>query len=384
MSTEGLRFDTRAVHAGYEPDPRTGAVMCPVYMTSTYLQKAPGRPYPDGHEYSRVTNPTRDALDRALADLESGHWAVSYASGMSAIDATMRLLSPGDHVVAGNDLYGGTHRLFKQVLEPWGLRFSFVDASQPGATAEAVLPETRMLYVETPSNPLLRITDLREIAELGRDAQILTVVDNTFATPALQLPLELGFDLVVHSTTKYLGGHSDIVGGAVVGRRDELRERLAWLRKCVGAVNSPMDCFLVLRGLKTLSLRMDRHCANALRVARFLEVHPRVRAVHYPGLAGHPGHAVAARQMSAFGGMVSFELDAGEAEAQALCTRTRVFRLAESLGGVESLIEHPPSMTHASIPPEVRRAAGLPDGLIRLSVGIEDPDDLVEDLDRAL
>ena len=378
-----MKFSTRAIHAGQEPDPTTGAIMTPVYMTSTYVQAAPGEH--KGFEYSRTGNPTRTALEQNLAALEMGSHGLCFASGLAATDAICKLLKSGDHVVAGNDLYGGTYRIFQQVFGPFGLEFSFVDMGDPQCIADAMQPNTKMVWIETPTNPLLKIADIRAIAKVAHDAGALLVVDNTFATPYLQQPLELGADLVVHSLTKYLGGHSDVVGGALVTRSAELHERLAFIQNAAGAVPGPMDCFLVLRGTKTLAVRMERHCENARKIVDFLQGHSRVDKVHYPGLAEHPGHAVAAEQMKDFGGMVSFSLEGGSvADANAVVSRTKLFSLAESLGGVESLIEIPVAMTHGAIPPEERAKAGLSDSLIRLSVGIEDVDDLIEDLDIAL
>jgi len=380
-------FGTLAVHAGAAPEPVTGAIMVPVFLTSTYVQEAPARH--KGYEYSRSGNPTRTALEKAIARLEAPEddapTGLCFSSGLGATDTVMKLLSRGDHVVAGNDLYGGTYRLFTTVYERFGLAFTFVDTADAAAVEAAFRPETRLLWIESPSNPLLRIADLSRLAALARARSALSVVDGTFATPCLQRPFDHGIDVVLHSTTKYLGGHSDVVGGAVVVRDRELGERLRFLQNAAGAVPGPLDCFLVHRGIKTLHLRVERHCANATRVAAWLAGDRRVARVHYPGLPEHPGHEVAKRQMrGGFGGMVSFEIaGAGVEEAKRFCSATRVFSLAESLGGVESLIEHPPSMTHASIPPEVRRRSGLADGLIRLSVGIEDPDDLIADLDAS-
>lgn len=377
------RFETLAIHAGQEPDPQNGAVMTPVYLTSTYKQDAPAKPR-QGYEYSRTTNPTRTALQDNLAALEGGAWGLCFSSGLAALNALCDRLVPGDHVVAGNDLYGGTYRLFKRVFERYGLRFSFVDTTKPGEIARAIEDKTRYVYLETPSNPLLRISDIRKAAEAAHARGALLVVDNTFATPYLQRPLELGADVVLHSLTKYLGGHSDVVGGALVGNAAGLRDELAFFQNAVGGTPGPMDCFLVLRGTKTLALRMDRHVENALAIARFLESHADVERVHYPGLKSHPQHALAKRQMSQFGGMVSFELRGGVAAGDAFASSTRLFTLAESLGGVESLVETPPSMTHASIPAEARRAAGLADGLVRLSVGVEHVSDLLADVEQAL
>ena len=377
------RFETRAIHAGQVSDPNNGAVMTPVYLTSTYEQDAPAVPR-QGYEYSRTTNPTRTALEQNLASLESAAWGLAFASGLGATNALLARLSPGDHIVAGNDLYGGTYRIFTKVFERMGLRFSFVDTRDPAAVAAALEDETRLVYLETPTNPLLRLADIAAISAVARDAGVITAVDNTFATPFLQRPLELGADIVLHSLTKYLGGHSDVVGGALIGNDESLREELAFLQNSAGGSGGPMDAFLVMRGTKTLALRMERHCQNAAELASYLEAHPMVERVHYPGLASHAQHELARRQMSDFGGMVSFELTGGVAAGDAFATATQVFTLAESLGGVESLVETPPSMTHASIPAEVRRAAGLEDGLVRLSVGIKHIEDLRADIDGGL
>lgn len=377
-------FATRAVHAGQRPDPATGAIMTPIYATSTYVQESPG--VHKGFEYSRSQNPTRMAFEACLADLEGGSRAFAFASGLAASATVLDLLPSGSHVVAGDDLYGGTWRLFAQVrAASAGLSFTFADAGSEEALAAALRPETALLWVETPTNPLLDVVDLAMVARLARRAGALAVCDNTFATPWLQRPLEHGFDLAVHSVTKYLNGHSDMVGGAVVvGEDEELASRLAFLQNAAGAVAGPFDSFLALRGLKTLHLRMERHCRNAMAVARFLEAHPKVARVRYPGLASHPRHALAGRQMAAFGGMVTAWLDADLAATRRFLERCRLFALAESLGGVESLIEHPAIMTHASLPKEAREAAGIGDGLVRLSVGVEDEGDLVGELERAL
>ncbi|MEL6713186.1 MAG: cystathionine gamma-synthase [Planctomycetota bacterium] len=383
------RFETRAIHAGQAPDPVHGAVMTPVYLTSTYAQDAPAVMKSE-YDYSRGGNPTRTALQENLASLESGSWALAFASGLAATNALMDRLNPGDHVVAGNDLYGGTYRIFTKVFERFGIEFSFVDTSKPENIAEAVRPETKYVYIETPSNPLLRLTDIAAAATIAHDEALPhggraeLVVDNTFATPYLQRPLELGADIVLHSLSKYLGGHSDLIGGALVGRGDKAGEELAFLQNAVGGCLAPLDCFMVLRGTKTLGVRMERHCSNAQAVAAALAGHDFVERVIYPGLPDHPQLVVAQSQMAKPGGMVSFELKGGVEAANAFASATRIFTLAESLGGVESLVEVPPSMTHASIPPEVRRAAGLADGLVRLSVGIEHEDDLVDDVHRAL
>ncbi len=377
-----MRFGTRAVHAGQRPDPTTGAIMTPIYCTSTYVQEYPAVTK-DGYDYSRGKNPTRTALQENLAALEGGRHGLCFSSGLSAIHAVVSTLAPGDRVVCGDDLYGGTFRLFRRVFAKYGLVLDVVDTTDTAAVARALGKPCRLLWLETPTNPMLRITDLAAVAKLGKQAGALVACDNTFASPCLQRPLELGCDVVMHSATKYLGGHSDVVMGALVLNDDALAEQLAFLQLAIGAVPGPMDCFLVLRGTKTLHLRMARHCANARAIAGFLSEHPQVSAVHYPGLPGHPGHAIAKRQMSDFGGMLSFVLRGSVEDGKRYTTRTKLFALAESLGGVESLIEHPPSMTHASIPAEQRRAAGLHDGLIRLSPGVEDPEDLIEDLDQA-
>jgi cystathionine gamma-lyase len=377
-----VRFGTRAIHAGQRPDPTTGAIMTPIYCTSTYVQEYPAV-VKDGYDYSRGKNPTRTALQDNLAALEGGRHGLCFSSGLAAIHALLSTLSPGDRVVCGNDLYGGTFRLFRRVFQPYGLRFDIVDTTDRAATERALSTPAKLLWLETPTNPMLRVTDLAAVAELGRRAGALVACDNTFASPFLQQPLALGCDVVMHSVTKYLGGHSDVVLGALVLNDDALAERLGFLQLAIGAVPGPMDCFLVLRGTKTLHLRMERHCSNARSVAQHLARHPRVERVFYPGLPEHPGHEIARRQMRDFGGMLSFVLKGSVEDGMRFTARTKVFALAESLGGVESLIEHPPSMTHASIPAEQRRASGLEDGLIRLSVGVEDIEDLLEDLDQA-
>jgi cystathionine gamma-lyase len=377
------RFGTRAIHAGQEPDPSTGAIMTPIYATSTYVQQSPG--VHKGFEYSRSQNPTRFAYERCVADLEGGTRGFAFASGLAAMATVLELLNTGDHVIASDDLYGGTFRLFERVRKrSAGLQFSFIDMSDPDGLRRELRPNTRMIWVETPSNPLLKIVDLKIVGAISNECGALAVADNTFATPYLQRPLEFGFDVAVHSATKYLNGHSDIVGGVAVVRDPELGERLAFLHNAVGAVASPFDSFLALRGLKTLHLRMDRHCQNAQRLAEWLDGHPAVERVFYPGLASHPGHAVARQQMSAFGGMISIALKGDLAFARSALERCKVFALAESLGGVESLIEHPAIMTHASVPAEQRTAAGISDTLIRISAGVEELEDLREDLDQAL
>jgi cystathionine gamma-lyase len=379
-----LDFATRAIHGGQEHDPLTGAVMTPIYATSTYAQSSPG--VHQGFEYSRSQNPTRFALERGLADLESGTKGFAFASGLAAIATLLETLDSGDHVIASEDLYGGSYRLFEGVRRrSAGLDFSFVDMTDVAAIAAAITPKTRLIWAETPTNPMLRLADLEAIAALARQRGLVAAADNTFASPYLQRPLELGFDVVMHSTTKYIGGHSDIVGGAlVVGENAALRDQLTFLQNAVGAVASPFDSFLTLRGVKTLALRMQRHCENGLAVARWLEGRPEVARVIYPGLPSHPQHALAKRQMRGFGGMVTAILDRDLAGTRRMLERTRLFTLAESLGGVESLIEHPAIMTHASIPPEARARIGIADSLIRLSVGVEAADDLIADLDQAL
>jgi len=378
-----LDFATRAIHGGQAPDPTTGAVMVPIYATSTYAQESPGRH--KGFEYSRSQNPTRFALERALADLESGARGFAFASGLAAIATLLDALAAGDHVVASEDLYGGSFRLFDKVrTRSAGLEFSFVDLADLAAVEAAITPKTRLIWVETPSNPMLRLADLEAIAALAKKHGVWAAADNTFASPYVQRPLELGFDLVMHSTTKYVGGHSDVVGGAlIVGDNADLAEQIGFLQNAVGAVASPFDSFLTLRGLKTLALRMRQHCDNAGRIAQWLEARG-VGRVIYPGLASHPQHALARRQMRGFGGMITVILDRDLEAAKLVLERLRLFTLAESLGGVESLAEHPAIMTHASIPPEARARLGITDGLIRLSVGVEDAADLIADLDQAL
>jgi len=384
--TRGNRrgFATRGIHAGQAPDPTTGAVMMPIYATSTYVQESPG--VHKGYEYSRSQNPTRMAYERCAADLENGSAGFAFASGLAATSTIIELLDHGSHVVAMDDLYGGTRRLFQRVRErSAGLSFSFVDLTDAGRLEAAIRPETRMVWIESPTNPLLRLVDLAAIAEIARRHRLIAVADNTFASPWAQRPLDHGFDIVMHSATKYLNGHSDIVGGmAIVGERPELRERLAFLQNAVGGVQGPFDSFLALRGLKTLALRMERHSANALAIAGWLERHPAIERVYYPGLPSHPQHALARRQMQGFGGMVSATLKGGLAAAKRFLERCEIFALAESLGGVESLIEHPAIMTHASVPAAERAKLGIGEGLVRLSVGIEDVEDLIQDLEQAL
>lgn len=370
-------LDTLAIHAGQEPESKTGAIMTPIYQTSTYVQPAPAEH--TGYEYSRTDNPTRTALQELVAAIEGGRYGLAFASGMAAIDTVLRLLLPGDHVVVGDDVYGGTYRLFEQVYAPLGIEFSWVDLNDPAAVQAAYRPQTRLLWLETPTNPLLRLADVAALAEAAPDG-VWVAVDNTFASPAIQQPLKLGADIVMHSSTKYLGGHSDVVGGVLALNDADLYARLKYLQNAVGAVPGPLDCFLVLRGIKTLGIRMERHSHNALQVARFLEDHPAVGRVLYPGLESHPQYALAQRQMKLPGGMISIILDDAEA-ARRLVMRTRLFALAESLGGVESLIEHPYSMTHAST---ASSDIAVDPGLVRLSVGIEHLDDLLDDLRQAL
>ena len=379
-----LRFSTRAVHAGQSPDPTTGAVMTPIYANSTYAQESPG--VHKGFEYARSQNPTRFAFERCVADLESGTHAFAFASGLAAEAAILEMLSAGDHVIASEDLYGGSFRLFDKVRKrTMGLQVSFVDLRDLKAVAAAVTPWTRMLWVETPTNPTLRLADLDALAAIAKAHGLISVADNTFASPYVQRPLEHGFDIVVHSATKYLNGHSDMIGGIAVTARPEFAEQLKFLQNATGGILGPFDSFLALRGVKTLALRMQRHCSSALKIARWLEGRKDVRAVAYPGLESHPQHDLAKRQMTGgFGGMIAVELDRDLEGSRRFLERTRLFTLAESLGGVESLLEHPAIMTHASIPAEQRAELGISDAFVRLSVGIEDPDDLIADLDQAL
>lgn len=382
MSADPVQgFSTRAIHAGQDADPATGATVVPIYATSTYTQAAPGQH--KGYEYSRSGNPTRTALETCLASLEGGERGLAFASGLAATTAVFATLKPGDEVVAAADLYGGTYRLLERVFKQWGLIAHYTDDSSPAGFARLITPKTRIVWIETPTNPLLQLLDIAALAELAHKSGALLAVDNTFASPYLQQPLRLGADLVVHSTTKYLGGHSDVVGGAVIGRR-ELLQPIAFFQNAAGGVPGPFDAYLTLRGLKTLAVRMDRHCANARTLAPWLEKHPQVERVYFPGLPQHPNHELAKRQMRDFGGMISLRLKGGGPAARQFLPRTKLFSLAESLGGVESLVCHPATMTHASIPVDIRTARGVDDGLIRLSVGIEDVADLQEDLRRAL
>jgi cystathionine beta-lyase/cystathionine gamma-synthase len=380
--TRQAGFATRAIHVGQAPEPATGAITVPIYQTSTYAQSAPG--VHKGYDYSRTDNPTRTALQEALASLEEAKYALAFSSGMGAATTALLLFKQGDHVVSSRDVYGGTYRLFMRVLEQFGLKFTFVETSDLRALKRAVTRNTRLVWIESPTNPLLRITDIGAAAKIAHEHGALCLVDNTFASPYFQQPLALGADLALHSTTKYIGGHADVVGGAICLNDRPLYERLKYLQNAAGAIASPFDCFLALRGMKTLALRMREHEKNAMRVAGYLKDHPRVQRVYYPGLADHPGHEIAAAQMSGFGGMVSFEVRGGLAGARRVLSRLSIFKIAESLGGVESLVELPAIMTHASIPQQERKKAGLDDGLIRLSVGIEDGDDLLGDIERAL
>jgi cystathionine beta-lyase/cystathionine gamma-synthase len=378
-----MKLSTKLIHAGVEPDPSTGAIMTPIYQTSTYVQSAPG--VHKGYEYARSQNPTRAVLESALAHIENGRHGLCFSSGVAATDAVLRLLVPGDEVIAANDMYGGTYRLFTKIFEKAGIRFHFVDMQDASAILPHINANTKLIWAETPTNPLINIVDIAALAAIANQRKILFCVDNTFASPYLQNPLDLGADLVLHSATKYLGGHSDVIHGCLVMNSDELREKLYFIQKACGAVPGPQDCFLVLRGLKTLHVRMDRHCLNGEKIAHWLRKHPRVGKVYWCGFEDHPGYAVAKKQMRGFGGMMSFTLkDDSLAAATKVLSSTKLFALAESLGGVESLINHPASMTHASIPREERLRNGLGDSLIRLSVGIEDADDLIEDLQQAI
>jgi len=380
MKDDTLRFETLAIHAGQAPDPTTGAIMTPVYLTSTYVQDGPG--VHKGFEYSRTRNPTRDALEGCLAALEGAQHGLAFASGLAATDCILHLLDAGDHVLCSDDVYGGTFRILDKVFRRLGVELSFADMSDPGNVERALRKNTRLVWIESPTNPMLKIVDLAAVARIARAGGARTVVDNTFATPFFQRPIEHGIDLVCHSTTKYLNGHSDVVGGAVVTSDADLHGRLRFLQNAVGAVSSPMDSFLVLRGLKTLHVRMERHAENAMRIARFLEAHPQVEKVTYPGLPSHPQHALASRQMRGFGGMLTFVIKGGLEAARTFLRAVRIFACAESLGGVESLIEHPAIMTHASVPKETRERLGIADGFIRVSCGIESADDLAADLEK--
>ncbi len=381
MKNPDMKFSTKAIHAGQHPDPTTGAVMTPVYLTSTYVQEELGKN--KGYEYSRVNNPTRDALEANIAALENGKHGMAFGSGMAAIDAVFRLLKPNDHIVVSHNVYGGTYRIGKMVWEDFRLQFDFVDTTDLRVVEQAIKPETRMLFIETPTNPTMEITDMAGIAKLARKNRLITVCDNTFATPYLQRPIEYGIDIVVHSLTKYLNGHSDMLGGMIVTNDNAIAERLRFYQKAIGGILSPFDAWLCLRGTKTLAVRMERHSESAMAVAKWLAGQRKVKRVHYPGLSSHPQHALAKRQMKKFGGMIAFDLGSLAAAKQFL-KRVRLCALAESLGGVETLISHPATMTHASIPPKQRAKIGVTDGLVRISVGLEDVDDIVADLRNAL
>lgn len=380
---KSLKFNSKVIHAGVEPDPATGAIMTPIYQTSTYVQSEPG--VHKGYEYARTGNPTRTALEKSLAALENGKYGLAFSSGLGAMDTVLKLLSPGDEIISTNDLYGGSYRLMTRVYGRFGIKCHFIDLNDLKKLESLINPRTRMIWIETPTNPMLNIIDIRKVTKVAEKYGILTCVDNTFASPYLQQPLSLGADLVLHSCTKYLGGHSDTVLGAVITKKKEIDEQLRFLQNACGAVPGPMDCFLVLRGIKTLHVRVKRACKNAAKIAEFLANHPAVAQVNYPGFKSHPGHIVAATQMRDFGAMVSFSLKKDtEAAARKVLSSFKMFALAESLGGVESLVGHPATMTHASIPREERLKVGLTDSLIRLSVGIEDKDDLIADLEQAL
>ncbi|MGH8004054.1 MAG: cystathionine gamma-synthase [Limisphaerales bacterium] len=375
-------FSTRAIHAGQEPDPTTGAISTPIYQTSTYVQEGVAKH--KGYEYARTQNPTRGALEACLASLEDAQFGICFSSGMGAISALMNYFQKGDHIIASDDLYGGTYRIFEKVFRSYGLEFTYVDAANQANIERAIKPNTKMIFLETPTNPLLKIVDLAGASKLAHSRNIIVAVDNTFATPYWQNPLNFGADVVIHSTSKYLGGHCDVVGGAVLTSNDKIYERVKFCQNAVGSVPGPLDAFLVLRGVKTLALRMERHEANARQIAQFLKSHPKVKKVYYPGLPEHPGHEVAKKQMKGFGGMISFEVKGGLAESKRVCEAAEIFSLAESLGGVESLIEHPALMTHASVPKEVREEKGISDSLVRISIGIEDAPDLIADMEQAL
>lgn len=378
-----MKAATKFIHAGAKPDPSTGAIMTPIYQTSTYVQEAPGKN--KGYEYARSQNPTRAALEEAFAIIEEGKYGLAFSSGVAATDAVIKLLAPGDEVICANDMYGGTYRLFTKIFEKFGIKFIYVDTTNPENIAKVLTSHTRMVWLETPTNPLMNITDISAVANITKGKNIILVVDNTFASPYLQNPLTLGADIVMHSATKYLGGHSDVIQGCLVMNDSSLREQLYFIQKSCGAVPGPMDCFLVLRGIKTLHVRMRQHCENGRVIANWLRQHPKVAKVFWPGFEDHPNHAIAKKQMKDFGGMLSFELKDNSVEAaNKVLSSTHLFSLAESLGGVESLINHPATMTHASIPREERIKNGLSDSLIRLSIGIEDAEDLIEDLAKAI
>ncbi len=381
-TSKTYHFGTLAIHAGQSPDPQTGAVMVPIYQTSTYAQESPGKH--SGYEYSRTDNPTRTAYQDCVAQLENGKYALAFASGLATSDAILRTLKPGDHVICSDDVYGGTFRLFDKVLSPLGIQFTFMDLSNLDQVRAQIRAQTKLLWIETPTNPMLKIFDIRALTDLAKKSGVFTIVDNTFMSSYFQKPLDLGADCVVHSVTKYMNGHSDVVGGVLVTRNLEFYQKVKFLQNAIGAVPAPFDCFLVMRGLKTLHVRMKQHEQNALKIAQFLADHPKVDRVIYPGLPSHPQHELAKKQMSGFGGMISFFIKGELKDARKVLETVQIFTLAESLGGVESLIEHPAIMTHASIPPENRKALGIHDQLIRLSVGIEDVQDLIDDLSHAL
>jgi cystathionine gamma-lyase len=382
QDTKKFGFGTKAIHAGQSPEPRTGAVMVPIFQTSTFAQESPGKH--TGYEYARTDNPTRTAYQECVAALENGKHALAFSSGLATTDTLLHTLKAGDHVICADDVYGGTFRLFDKVLTRFGLEFTFMDLSDLAAVEKAVKPNTRMLWIETPTNPTLKIFDIAALASLARSKKILSVVDNTFMSAYFQKPLDLGADAVIHSVTKYMNGHSDVVGGIFITNDTALYDQMKFLQNAVGAIPGPQDCFLVMRGLKTLHVRMKQHAENAIQIARFLEKHPKIERVLYPGLESHPNHALAKKQMSGFGGMISFYLKGGLPESRAALEKFRIFTLAESLGGVESLVEHPAIMTHASVPVENRKKLGIGDNLIRISVGIEDVNDLIADLDQAI
>lgn len=378
-----MKFGTKAIHAGVEPDPSTGAIMTPIFQTSTYVQKSPG--VHKGYEYARTQNPTRDALQKNLAALENGKHGLCFSSGLGAIDAVVKLLNPGDEVISTNDLYGGTYRIFTKVFERYGIKFHFISMEDPASIEAYINKNTKLIWAETPTNPMMNIVDVAEIGKVAKKHKVLFAVDNTFATPFLQNPLDMGADIVMHSVTKYLAGHSDTVMGALIVNEDELAKQLAFIQNACGATPGPQDCFLVLRGIKTLHIRMERHCQNGAKVAHFLKSHPKIDKVYWPGFESHPNHAVAKKQMRDFGGMISFVIKGDRMEdALKVLENMHYFSLAESLGGVESLCGHPATMTHASIPKAEREKVGLVDSLIRLSVGIEDVEDLIQDLSQAL
>lgn len=378
-----MKFATKAIHAGIKPDPSTGAIMTPIFQTSTYVQESPGKH--KGYEYARTQNPTRDVLERNIAALENGKYGLCFASGLAAIDAIVKLFKPGDEIISTNDLYGGTYRIFTKIFEPYGIKFHFISIKDKSDLEKVINENTKLIWLETPTNPMMNIIDIRMASEIARKNDVLLAVDNTFATPYLQTPIDLGADIIMHSVTKYLGGHSDVIMGAIVVNDEKLFDQLSFLQNSCGAVPGPQDCFLVLRGIKTLHLRMERHCKNGRKIAEFLAEHPKVEKVYWPGFESHPGHLIARHQMKDFGGMISFVLKKDNQQAAfKVLEKFELFSLAESLGGVESLCGHPASMTHAAIPKSEREEVGLRDSLIRLSVGIEDADDLIDDLARAL